>query len=341
MTSRAAARTPSPTLRRVDTGRLERSCEDAIAIGTRAPGIERAEVFLRRRAFAPHRHDTYAIGVTTAGVQRFRYRGAQRTCLPGQLHVLHPDEEHDGGPGTEDGFGYRIVYVDPSLVQAALGGAPLPFVADPVLPPGLPAAGAIGLLDDMDEPLDELRATTALTALADLLRAAAGGRDAPAPLDLRAVAAVRDHLAAHPTEPTPASELERIAGLDRWTLARHFRAAYGTSPDRYRTMRRLDGGAPRDRRGRLAGLRCGGGGLRRPEPHDAPVPPRLRSHARPLRRGDGGEPRSRWAGARCASHVACNRFPTRPRYPGCPRRKTRRRSARTICRRSRRPTRPA
>ena len=50
---------------------------------------------------------------------------------------------------------------------------------------------------------------------------------------------MRDHLAAHPTEPTPAAALERIAGLDRWTLARHFRAAYGTSPDRYRTMRRL------------------------------------------------------------------------------------------------------
>ena len=50
---------------------------------------------------------------------------------------------------------------------------------------------------------------------------------------------MRDHLAAHPTEPTPAAALERIAGVDRWTLARHFRTAYGTSPDRYRTMRRL------------------------------------------------------------------------------------------------------
>jgi AraC-like DNA-binding protein len=34
--------------------------------------------------------------------------------------------------------------------------------------------------------------------------------------------------------------LERIAGIDRWTIARHFRAAFGTSPDRYRTMRRLE-----------------------------------------------------------------------------------------------------
>jgi AraC-like DNA-binding protein len=34
--------------------------------------------------------------------------------------------------------------------------------------------------------------------------------------------------------------LERLAGLDRWTLARQFRAAFGTSPSRFRTLRQLD-----------------------------------------------------------------------------------------------------
>ena len=31
-----------------------------------------------------------------------------------------------------------------------------------------------------------------------------------------------------------------MSGVDRWTLARQFRAAFGTSPVRFRTMRRLD-----------------------------------------------------------------------------------------------------
>lgn len=35
-------------------------------------------------------------------------------------------------------------------------------------------------------------------------------------------------------------ELEGVTGLDRYTLARHFRARLGTSPYRYLTMRRLD-----------------------------------------------------------------------------------------------------
>jgi AraC-like DNA-binding protein len=49
----------------------------------------------------------------------------------------------------------------------------------------------------------------------------------------------REHLAAHAAAPVPAAELERISGLDRFTLARQFRRAFGTSPDRYRTLRRL------------------------------------------------------------------------------------------------------
>ena len=120
------------TLSRADTGRLERSCDrDAIRVGAGAPGIERVEARFGRKAFSLHRHDTYALGITTAGVQEFRYRGARRICLPGQLHFLHPDELHDGGPATPDGFAYRIAYVEPAVVQAALGGRPLPF-AEPV-----------------------------------------------------------------------------------------------------------------------------------------------------------------------------------------------------------------
>jgi AraC-like ligand binding domain len=123
------------TLRGLDPDRLERSCgprRDSIRFGAGAPGLERAEVRLTTCAFERHRHDTYAIGITTAGVQRFWYRGTRRTCLPGQLHVLHPDEIHDGGAGTDEGFGYRILYIAPELIREALDAGALPFVADPV-----------------------------------------------------------------------------------------------------------------------------------------------------------------------------------------------------------------
>jgi AraC-like DNA-binding protein len=213
---------------------------DSIRFGSGAPGVERAEVHLSTYAFAPHRHDTYAIGITTAGVQTFRYRGSRRICLPGQLHILHPDETHDGAAGTEDGFDYRIIYLAPELVRQALDAEALPFVADPVQPPTPTTHLVASLLADIDEPISDLARVEIAVAVSDTLRSLSGQRDRRrVRIDNRAVELVRDYLTTHAREQTPAAMLEQIAGTDRFTIARHFRRAFGTSPDRYRTMRRL------------------------------------------------------------------------------------------------------
>ena len=47
-------------------------------------------------------------------------------------------------------------------------------------------------------------------------------------------------IAADPAARHPIAALERAAGLDRWSLARQFRAAFGTSPSRFRTLRQVD-----------------------------------------------------------------------------------------------------
>ncbi|WP_231619221.1 AraC family ligand binding domain-containing protein, partial [Nonomuraea sp. SBT364] len=145
-----------------------------LRFGAGAPGIERMAASLVGEAFAPHRHDTYAIGITLTGVQTFRYRGEARHCLPGEWHVLHPDEPHDGAPGTQEGFGYRIFYVDPALVLEALGGGPLPFVREPVVR-RMPAALA-ACLRRMDEPLGELERLEVALAIARALTRHAGSR---------------------------------------------------------------------------------------------------------------------------------------------------------------------
>ena len=238
----------SGQLPEIVVGRLERSCREGgrplarIRMGAGADGIERAEAFFRDRAFALHRHDTYAVGVTVSGVQAFTYRGAAHFCLPGWLHVLYPDELHDGAPGTEDGFGYRILYVDPALIGAALDGRPLPFVADPVVAATSAPARRLGAaIRDVDEPLDEIGVSALVVTLADALSEIAGGGEAARPaVDREAVARVREALIDEAGEAAPMAALEAVAGLDRWTLARQFRAAYGTSPHRFRVLRRLE-----------------------------------------------------------------------------------------------------
>ncbi|MEV7808155.1 AraC family transcriptional regulator [Microbispora sp. NPDC088329] len=242
-----------------------------LRFGSGAAGVERLEASLVGEGFATHRHDTYAIGMTLRGVQTFRYRGEPRHCLPGEWHVLHPDEPHDGVAGTDEGFGYRIIYLAPSLVQEALGGAPLPFVADPVIGRRDADPALATWLRDIDEPLDEVdRLTLTLRVVRTLVRHSSvrssstgsstrpGGR---APLALEALARVRDLIAGDPAVRHTLAEFEQVSGLDRWTLARQFRAAFGTSPTRFRTMRQLDlarrllrGGAPLAVAAQLAGF---------------------------------------------------------------------------------------
>jgi AraC-like DNA-binding protein len=214
---------------------------DRIRLGPGADGIERLEAHLYGQAFSPHRHDTYAIGITISGIQTFRYRGQQWRCLPGQCHILHPDEIHDGSAGTEDGFGYRIVYIDPLLIQDALGGRPLPFVAQPVVDTARLPAGIGFEVWDIDAKIDDMARVELVIAVTNLLIGGKSDNQSKADsLALHSVKRVRDMIIACPAAQRSVGELERLADLDRWTLARQFRAAFGTSPSRFRTMRRLD-----------------------------------------------------------------------------------------------------
>jgi AraC-like DNA-binding protein len=228
--------------------RLEGLCEGAasgrlarISIGQGCDGLERLQAQFRGHAYAPHRHDTYAIGITLAGVQTFRYRGEMRHCLPGQCHILHPDEVHDGAAGTADGFAYEILYIDPHVVQAAMRGRPLPFVANPVVDLSDQQKMALAPAWEMDAPIDDLARTEIIAAVADILLAASTGHAKSLPaLRLAQLMRVRAMIAAHPADRHALADLERLADLDRWSLARQFRVAFGTSPSRFRTMRQLD-----------------------------------------------------------------------------------------------------
>jgi AraC-like DNA-binding protein len=93
----------------------------------------------------------------------------------------------------------------------------------------------------MEQELDELRANDLASGLSRLLCEAASVADSkPAPLALPQLQRVRDCIAADPAQRHSMAALERLSGLDRWTLARQFRSAFGTSPSRFRTLRQLD-----------------------------------------------------------------------------------------------------
>lgn len=225
---------------------LERSCtsvtEDRLRLLGGSAGLEHIEAAFRGDGFSPHRHDTYGIGVTLSGVQTFHYRGSRRASLPGNIIVLHPDELHDGAAGTESGLSYRMIYIAPERIADALGrrGA-LPFVADPVVnDPGF-RSGLAEAIIQLDEVPSDLAVSAVVAMIADGLKRHCDDRVGPAAQGVSAgIAACRDFLAANCTREVRSSELEAIAGLDGYTIARQFRRAFGTSPHRYLVMRRLD-----------------------------------------------------------------------------------------------------
>ncbi|MFY8195469.1 MAG: AraC family ligand binding domain-containing protein, partial [Novosphingobium sp.] len=136
--------------------------------------IERVANRVVGAAFSPHRHDTYTVALTVAGVQAFNYRREVRYSLPGQVLVLHPDELHDGHCHDEAGFSYRAAYVPPTHIQAVLGGAQLPFVVNGVsTDPGLIAA-AFSMVVDCAADDDPAAYEDALYDLAHAMNIAAG-----------------------------------------------------------------------------------------------------------------------------------------------------------------------
>src|SRR5689334_4687362 len=171
---------PGPPSSQCSEGVLRDAARDGareyMRLGHSAHGLERVEARFVGQAFSPHRHDSYAIGLTLEGVQTFSYRGARRICLPGECHVLHPDELHDGSSGSTAPFAYRIAYVDPMLVQAQLGGSPLPFVADPIMRLTDAQRRRLSPLWDLDDALDEMAVAEVGAAIVDFLREATGSR---------------------------------------------------------------------------------------------------------------------------------------------------------------------
>lgn len=228
-----------------DNGNRDRG--DWIKFGPAASGIERLEARFTGHAYDDHRHDTYALGLTLSGVQSFDYRGARRDSEAGQVMVLHPDEAHNGRAGVVGGFRYRMIYVAPHLIAAALDGKTrhLPFLREAVSrEPRLVAALHLAL-SDIDQPLEELAADHITAALADALlvndpSAWRSARGRPPKAAYAQADLARQFLDAHSAETVTSDALEKISGLDRFTLARQFRTIFGTSPYNYLIMRRLE-----------------------------------------------------------------------------------------------------
>ncbi|MFF5011776.1 AraC family transcriptional regulator [Streptomyces sp. NPDC001165] len=202
-------------------------------LGRCGPPLDLLTANFHRHTYAPHAHDEYTIGVCVGGSEVIDYRGGHIRTGPGTIVVLEPGEMHTGGPGTPtDGYAYRALYAEPSLLADGTAGA-LPHFREPLLEdPELARVLRVTHteLSRCPDPLEvESRLPWLLTALSHRHSTARPiSHHIPGAATLALT--VRDRLADELTSPPSLSLLAADLGLSRYQLLRAFRTTMGVPP---------------------------------------------------------------------------------------------------------------
>jgi len=79
-------------------------------------GLELLYADYQTQEFAPHSHDSYAIGVVHSGALSFSPKSQSNVVPSGNIMVIHPGEVHTGRCVGEAGCKYRMFYVHPTFL---------------------------------------------------------------------------------------------------------------------------------------------------------------------------------------------------------------------------------
>lgn len=211
-------------------------------------GIETLRAHFEGHAYDPHWHDSYLVGVTEQGVQQFNCRRARHQSTPGKVFMLEPGDIHDGEAPTEDGFTYRMLYLDPqwltreisTLFDKAPDHGELGFAHTLTTDATLARATALAFETLHHGELKIVR-QTALDGLLERLTThlhwrARYGDDPRLP---QVAHKAREYLHAHAHEDIGLDQLALSTGVDRFRLTRAFKAAFGIAPHAYLVQLRL------------------------------------------------------------------------------------------------------
>ncbi|PWE38171.1 AraC family transcriptional regulator [Pseudomonas prosekii] len=211
-------------------------------------GIETLRAHFQGHAYDPHWHDSYLVGVTEQGVQQFNCRRARHQSTPGKVFLLEPGDIHDGDAPTEDGFTYRMLYLDPQWLERELAAlfdnAPLnsqlSFASTLTADPRLAQATSQAFQTLHGGELKIVR-QTALDGMLERLTSHLHWRtrysqDPRLPLVAQKA---REYLHANAHLDIGLDQLAMVTGVDRFRLTRAFKAAYGLAPHAYLVQLRL------------------------------------------------------------------------------------------------------
>lgn len=197
--------------------------------------------------FSRHTHDGYAIGVIEAGVEEFTYRGAVHQAPAGSIVVIYPGEVHTGHAGIPEGWTYRMLYPEASLVQKATTevvgrSRSLPYFPNPVIHDPQLATQLRHLHIVIETSTSQLeRESRFLWTLARFITRHADCRlhFAPVGKDYQAIQRVQDYLRVNYMYSISLEQLGNIANLKPLRLLRVFRKHIGLPPHAYLVQMRI------------------------------------------------------------------------------------------------------
>jgi AraC-like DNA-binding protein len=208
------------------------------------PGVEALHASFVNHVYVPHSHPTWTVAVIQAGAAQFEVDATPQRADRGELFVLEPEAVHTGMAAIPEGWAYKVLYLDPTLLSdweeqdsPARRAARWVVFRDRALRDSLLrlhsvlAAGANGLA------LDEC-AVGAVAALRPHLR--------PGPLAERggyehtAVRRARLYLSERWEQPVSLAALSSYAGLTRFELVRRFGQQTGLTPHQFQINVRIE-----------------------------------------------------------------------------------------------------
>lgn len=218
---------------------------------SRCFGLDGLEVMSARwveHSFAPHMHDRYAVSLNYGGRGAFDCQNELRDAAPGTCSLIAPGEVHTGHATSRDGWIYRNLYIEGSLMATLLRSldwqGPLdvrfksPLVRDTVLAARLGRA-----FDSLKEASSLLQnESLLLSVVAHLLtdHFVPGRAHRDAGTEHLAVRQIKEWLDANSEQNVSIQALARLAGLSPYYLVRAFHKHVGIPPHKYQAVVRIN-----------------------------------------------------------------------------------------------------
>ena len=207
-------------------------------------GIEALHARFVEHAYRPHSHSTWTLAVVEGGAARFSLDATQQRARRGELFVLEPDAVHTGMAAVPEGWAYKVLYVEPSLLHEWAqrdGGAPRAarwvVFRDVELRAALLRVHA-SLVDEPPGLAVDEAVVHALAALRPHLRPGPPERPGDR-AEHGAVRRARLYLSERWDQRVGLADLAAVAGLNRFHLVRCFHADTGLTPHAYQVNVRV------------------------------------------------------------------------------------------------------